>query len=73
MTYSAESYAARKLADGKTNEKFAKLLREMMKYGDSSANYFGVSTKQVRTPRQAYEICYSAEEPRGHHLRLAGR
>ena len=59
VTYSAESYAARKLADGKTNEKFAKLLREMMKYGDSSANYFGVSTKQVRTPRQAYEICYS--------------
>ena len=59
VTYSAESYAARKLADGKTNEKFAKLLREMMKYGDSSAKYFGVSTKQVRTPRQAYEICYS--------------
>lgn len=59
VTYSAESYAARKLADGNTNEKFAKLLREMMKYGDSSANYFGVSTKQVRTPRQAYEICYS--------------
>ncbi len=59
VTYSAASYAARKLADGKTNEKFAKLLREMMKYGDSSANYFGVSTKQVRTPRQAYEICYS--------------
>lgn len=59
VTYSAESYAARKLADGKTNEKFAKLLREMMKYGDSSAKYFGISTKQVRTPRQAYEICYS--------------
>ena len=59
VTYSAESYAARKLADGNTNEKFAKLLREMMKYGDSSAKYFGVSTTQVRTPRQAYEICYS--------------
>ena len=59
VTYSAESYAARKLADGKTNEKFAKLLREMMKYGDSSAKYFGVSTKQVRKARQAYEICYS--------------
>lgn len=59
VTYSAESYAARKLADGNTNEKFAKLLSEMMKYGDSSAKYFGVSTTQVRTPRQAYEICYS--------------
>lgn len=59
VTYSAESYAARKLADGNTNEKFAKLLGEMMKYGDSSAKYFGVSTTQVRTPRQAYEICYS--------------
>lgn len=59
VTYSPESYAARKLADGNTNEKFAKLLGEMMKYGDSSAKYFGVSTTQVRTPRQAYEICYS--------------
>lgn len=59
VTYSAESYAARKLANGNPNEKFAKLLGEMMKYGDSSAKYFGVSTTQVRTPRQAYEICYS--------------
>lgn len=59
VTYSAESYAARKVADGKTDEKFVKLLKEMMKYGDSTAKYFGVSTTQVRTPRQAYEICYA--------------
>ena len=68
VTYSAESYAARKVADGKTDEKFVKLLKEMMKYGDSTAKYFGVSTTQVRTPRQAYEICYTASMDQAKNL-----
>lgn len=57
LTYSAESYAARKQTD--TNAKLVQLLKNMMKYGDSTAKYFGVSTTQVRKARQAYEICYS--------------
>lgn len=57
LTYSAESYAARKLSD--PDAKLVRLLNDMMKYGDSTAKYFGVSTTQVRKARQAYEICYT--------------
>ena len=57
LTYSAESYAARKLSD--PDAKLVRLLNDMMKYGDSTAKYFGISSVQVRKAHQAYEICYT--------------
>ncbi len=57
LTYSAESYAARKLSD--PDAKLVRLLNDMMKYGDSTAKYFGISSAQVRKAHQAYEICYT--------------
>lgn len=57
LTYSAESYAARKMSD--PDAKLVRLLNDMMKYGDSTAKYFGISSVQVRKAHQAYEICYT--------------
>ena len=57
LTYSAESYAARKLSD--PDAQLVRLLNDMMKYGDSTAKYFGISSVQVRKAHQAYEICYT--------------